>query len=107
MLLRLKKAPGIVENLPERHKRILLASLDQFNATTCDRLKNLILAYSDDAWDGLKVPNTFLFVPNQSAFSFISYMEDLVTDPDDNLLAKAFIVIQNQKAMLFRTFLLS
>jgi hypothetical protein len=45
VLLKLKHMSSIIENLPKRHKRILLASLGQFNSATIQRLISLAKSY--------------------------------------------------------------
>ena len=102
VLLKLKHMSSIIENLPKRHKRILLASLDQFNSATIQRLISLAKSYQGGSKKDVTITNEFLYVPEQHPDTFVTFIRTFIDNPDENILAEAFIIIHNQKTMLFQ-----
>jgi len=102
VLLKLKHMSSIIENLPKRHKRILLASLNQFNSATTQRLISLAKSYQGRSNNDVTITNDFLYVPEQHPGTFVNFIRTFIDNPDENILAEAFIIIHNQKTMLFQ-----
>jgi hypothetical protein len=63
VLLKLKHISSIIENLPKRHKLILLASLEQFNSSTTQRLIGLSKSYQGKSNKNITITYDFIYIP--------------------------------------------
>ena len=101
-LARLKVTQTEIMSLPSRQKIILYTSLMQFKISVQKRLLALAGAILNSTTEVINLPNTFLFMPDQSAYSFKSFVLNLLQFTSEDILAEFFLIIHNQKNTLYQ-----
>jgi hypothetical protein len=98
----LKNSLEDIKRLPDRKKAILFTSLVQFNLSVQKRLTALAKAITNSTSGKDMFPNTVLFSPNQSPYSFKSFVLNSLRISDEEILIQFFLIIQNQKNILYQ-----
>ena len=98
----LKLSQTELKKLSDRKKAILYSSLIQFEHSVQKRLTALSKAITNSTSGKEDFPNTLLFSPDQSPYSFKSFVLNNLRIADEDILVQFFLIIQNQKNVLFQ-----
>jgi hypothetical protein len=89
--------------LSQRKKSIFFASLLQFDTSVKRRINSLTQAIMNSTNTGRLIPNTFLFAPDQSAYSFKLFVQNILPMLNEDILVEFLLIIQNQKNTLLQS----
>jgi hypothetical protein len=101
-LFNVKTSRSKIEALSSREKSILLTSLLQFDLSIRKRLLALTTNILNSTSLNQGFPNTFLFSPDQTAFSFKRFVQNILQTTNDEIVLEYFLIIQNQKNTLLQ-----
>ncbi len=101
-LSRLKLTQTEIIRLESRKKAILYTSLMQFKISIKKRLEALANTILNTTSEHEEFPDTLLFTPDQSPYSFKSLVLNVLQISSEEILTEFFLIIQNQKNTLYQ-----